>query len=334
MISSSLPLETFAGEFGRDLRHHLEVNEEEVAGAFRQFVKLAPFPNEAALRSACRTMGIQVGFFPDSNTTLRAANVWHRGDAPRIYLNRNLRGGAIDRLLGHELRELIEDAFKRTNSRYEGLDTRDNFLMNPVSERFVDSLLLPARSSVLLLRELDFDPIVFSRVTSRPLPSVLVRMEQLLCRRRADGCPRAGFWLFEAPWPLVCSGKSRVLDLSAKYWAILNGFPQRQGGPLDKYLQYALLPFQGRPIGDLEFLSRSLQAARPLCEDFHGFAAAGYDCTFIGEPCYFNGRPWRMLVCVVLQPDTYMLNGWLDRLGMRLRNVPGSRPALATKEVA
>ena len=49
--------------------------------------------------------------------------------------------------LCHEIREVVENVFRRENPAYVGLDTRDNKTMNPESDHFASCLLMQAEAS-------------------------------------------------------------------------------------------------------------------------------------------------------------------------------------------
>jgi hypothetical protein len=47
----------------------------------------------------------------------------------------------------HELREVLENAFKRVKPSYRGLDTHNNAVMNPKSDHFAAHLLMGSEAS-------------------------------------------------------------------------------------------------------------------------------------------------------------------------------------------
>jgi hypothetical protein len=101
---------------------------------------------------------------------------------------------------------------------YRGLDPRDNHEMHRVSQRFAGALLLSTGAARMFLRELEFDVVEFSRLKQRSVPSTLVRLHELFPLGSGADCPRAAFWLFEAPWALVKNHASSFADYQMKYW--------------------------------------------------------------------------------------------------------------------
>lgn len=320
MTSRDLPLLDFASRYGRDLRHHLEVDEEDLAHALRTWTGLPPFARASALRAAMRGLGVELGSLPGTHTALQAVNVWHDRGRPQVLLHPGLRPPRLEHLLAHELRELVEVALGRANGRYRGLDTRNNARMNPVSDRFAGALLLPRVSTRLVLRDLDYDLVRLAELTGRSLPAVLTRVQEV--GHQAERGPRALFWLFEAPWPLVRAGKATLSDLRPRYWANLNGFPARLGGPLGPYASRAFLPGKRGSWSDLRPLVDGLADSKACWLDYIGLAAQPeYEVTLIAEPIPWGGLPWRVLVCAVLSSDAHLLEGWRKRLGVRMETV-------------
>jgi len=207
----------------RGIRHHSQVDNEDLAESLRKFLDIPAFVRLPDLLSKCRSLGIVLEDLPPLSDDLFALNGWYDEGAPVILLRPDQAITRYQHSLGHELREVIENAFKRTGLNYRGLDTHDNQRMNPHSDRFASRLLMPTSESIALLAQLGYDLLGFSQETSRSLPSVVVRAESLFSATSPAG-PLAGAWLYEAPWPKVKNRKSQLRDLVITQHAFMNGF--------------------------------------------------------------------------------------------------------------
>src|SRR5690349_14608353 len=122
----ALRLLAFAAGFIHGIDHYSEVRTEQLAEAFRQCFGLPPFPSLEDLEGLCQSIGLAIDRPVSMPETLPGANVWHGSTSPVILLHPDLSRRFAETTLGHELRELIESAFKQAKPTYQGLDTSDN----------------------------------------------------------------------------------------------------------------------------------------------------------------------------------------------------------------
>ena len=141
----------------RGIHHFSEVDDEELAESFRAAFDIPAFIRLNDLREVCRTLGIVLEDLAPISDELFGLNGWYDDGAPIISLNPDQANTRAQHTLGHEVRETIENAFKRTGLQYNGLDTSDNPRMNPRSDRFASRLLMPTHASRELLEELGYD---------------------------------------------------------------------------------------------------------------------------------------------------------------------------------
>ena len=95
------------------------------------------------------------------------------GGETAILLKPDLSTRRAETTLGHEIRELIENAFKRVSPRYVGLDTSDNPAMNLESEQFAALLLMQGQAMHQRLDQIGFDLVRFAGERRRSLSSVI-----------------------------------------------------------------------------------------------------------------------------------------------------------------
>src|SRR5262245_49015568 len=126
----------------RDVRSYGDVRTEDLAETFREWAGLSPFPTTHDLRLLFGRLGIPVAT-ARLGYDLLGVNVWSRREPnPRVVISDRLVGMRLRSTLGHELREIIENALGRVSSSYRGIQTHDNATMNRKSDRFAACLIL------------------------------------------------------------------------------------------------------------------------------------------------------------------------------------------------
>jgi hypothetical protein len=309
-LSGASRLESFAREYIAPFNHHAQVRSEHLAEAVRAAFGLPDFPREVHLRRLCDEVGIDLGALPFAVDGLKGINQQY-GATPSILLAEDLHTRLVETTIPHELREVLENTFSAVDSTYVGLNTHDNKVMNPRSDRFAGFLLMPTRPSRALLKAVGYDLLEFSRRTERSLPSVLLRAQQLYSSRSGAGGPVMGAWLFQADWDLVASGPVAGTDIRLCYSTVLSGFSQAKGRP-----EAELFPRQGHSVVDFRITRLALDepgvVARRLTiglfEDDDYFVVAEREVRF--------GKPWRMLLTAVRIDQISLLQPWLERLGL------------------
>jgi hypothetical protein len=306
-------LKLFAQSFIRDIDYAFEVRTEPLAEAFRSWFQLPPFPELGELLSLSRHLSIEVDLLPASAKGLPAANYWY--ESPTIVLREDLSTRYAETSFCHELREVLETTFKRVKPSYAGLDTSDNRVMDPKSERFASALLMQADATDARLAELGFDLPQFAQEKGRSLPSVVLRAQYLYSKDGSRSAPFAGVWLFDAPWEQVQQGEVHLSDLRATYRAHLAGFSMdtRQPRGLAR-LASAVFPRPGAPVVDYQLAVRALTERRTLVEEVGGFDLFDRNFVVAAEPFFVGGLPWRVLVAAIRKDCLEMVAPWLDRL--------------------
>ena len=196
MVSAVGRLQTFAAAVVWGKSHYAEIDPDDVAVQLAAEFQLPTFPQFADLVRVCQELGVAVERFRVATPGLDGAHTWHAEGAPVIYLSPDLPLVRQESTLLHELREVLEEAFKAANPAYVGLDPRHNARMNPVSDRFAAAVLMPKDVVRDELQALGFDLPFFARRYNRSLSSVLVRFDELFRGRPAlrmgDGVRPAG----------------------------------------------------------------------------------------------------------------------------------------------
>jgi hypothetical protein len=309
-LSGASRLESFAREYIAPFGHHDQVRNEHLAEAVRTAFGLPDFPRQVHLRRLCDEVGIDVDSLPVKVEGLFGLNQQY-GTTPQILLADDLRAAAIETTILHEFREVLENTFCAVDSTYVGIDTHDNKVMNPVSDRFAGFVLMPTEPSRALMAELGYDWLEFSRRTGRSLASVLLRSRQLFSSEATARGPAMGAWLFEADWQLVRDGTVTANDLQLCHVAALAGFSQARGTP-----EANLFPRRGDCAEDLE-ITRSLLGERELA--VRRLAVDMFeedDYLVIAERQLRFGNPWRLLVSAVRVHQFALVEPWLQRLGI------------------
>ena len=219
---SLLPLEDFAQDYLQDKDHHSEIRTEDLAESFRAFCGLPPFPTLDDLVRACERLGIALDKLP-AVTKLSGANTWSAGSGHSIFLRSDVNVAHAESTLSHEMREVIEQTFRRVKPRYVGLETHDNRSMNPRSDHFAGCLLMPRELTKARLRELGYDVVTFSYEVGRSLSSVIVRAQEIYAASQPTGIV-GGLWLFQMPWTDSLPDVVPAAKMTLAYKAHLSGF--------------------------------------------------------------------------------------------------------------
>ena len=305
------PLDEFASDFIADINHHSEVRSEALAKALRSRFDVLPFPQLAELQHLCQELGVPVWKLQANVPEVWGMNFSYE-DEVHIAVQSGLRREAQESTIVHEIRETLENAFQRVKPGYQGLPTHDNGAMNRVSDRFAGYLLMETEASRALLREVGFDFAEFARRTGRPLPAVLMRLQQLFPASYRAG-PVLGTWLFDAEWSLVESRKATSEHLEARYIAKLNGFSQRRGTMTGR-----VFPQQGARLVDFDSLKGALHEKRACSFTVEGMGLTD-DLNYLTvvEPMLPWGVPWRALVTAVRLDGVSHVAPLLTRLNPR-----------------
>ncbi|HLF80014.1 MAG TPA: hypothetical protein VJB57_21250 [Dehalococcoidia bacterium] len=306
----------FARSYISDITHHEEVHTEHLAESLRSFFGLPPFPTLTDLTQLCRKLGVAVKKLP-SVPGMDGANIWAETTGPEIYLSDDLKVMRAETTICHEIREVIENAFKRCKPSYVGLDTSHNKVMNIESDHFAGCLLMQADASRRLLVSLGFDLVRFSRETGRSLPSVVLRLQSLYSLASGETEPHAGVWLFEAAWPAVQAGHVDASLLHAKYQAQMCGFSLRKTSSQRSMVARGSFPRKGTCLADFGLGRVSLEDHEPIMEDLTGFDIfTEHDYIVVVEPIYYRTTPWRLLALAIRKDGVQMFDEWLHRLNI------------------
>lgn len=317
-MSSPVELDTlldFALDFTRDIDHYSQVRTEVLAESFRRRFDLPSFPSLDDLWKLCGELGVQLSRSPAMPPALPGLNMWQMDGSPTILLNDDLSRLRAETTLGHELREVIENAFRRVKPSYEALDTSDNRKMNPESDQFAGYLLMQAEVSRLRLRDLGFDFALFAAGTRRSLSSVILRSRQLFPAAHPEHGPVAGVWLFEAPWVTVEAGRSSFDELRVNYDAHLSGFSTRKNSRPDRLIARHAFPERGRTAAQYPLALQAVNDRRPVIGYLSGFDLFGERDFIVGaEPFFAGGSPWRLLFTAVRRDCEAQVQPWVKRL--------------------
>jgi len=307
----------FARSYVRGITHHRQVHTEHLAEAIRGFGGLSSFPTLRELQAFCVRFGISLKSLPRVAEGMDGLNLWVASAGPEIYLRDDLKQMRAETTICHEIREVIENAFKLENAGYEGLDTSDNKVMNPESDHFASCLLMQADASKKHLTALGFDLLRFSRETGRSLPSVVLRLQNLYSVSSGEKKPAAGIWLFEAPWPLVQAGTATPSTMAAKYSAQLCGFSMRKGGPPEALVARGSFPAKNSKLMDFAIGALAVQKRAAMMADLSGFDLfLEHNYHVVAEPILTRHGPWRLLAVAVRNDGLPLFNPWLQRLSI------------------
>ncbi len=203
----------------RDIAQYEQVDEEDLAESVREWFDLPAFPKLYQLQKLCHRLGIRISEMPLREGGPAATNGWYEETTPIIKYQPDARA---EHSVGHGVREIIEIAFKRAVPDYLGIETSDNDVMNPRSDRFAAALLMSKEPTKQRLQELGFDLVQFSAETDRPLSATLTRCQTVF--ENANDKPVAAFWLFESPWSHKPADRAVPRDFRVVSSARTDGF--------------------------------------------------------------------------------------------------------------
>ncbi len=310
-------IEDFAHAYIQPFDHSGAVKEEHLADAFRAYAGLPPFPSRFEIVDVLERARVDLKAFTRPVKSLPGANTWASDGRPAIYLNPELSGSYAETTICHELREVLENAFKRVKPSYAGLETHDNRVMNPRSDRFAANLLMPRGPTQSLLWNLGFDVVAFAFATGRSIPSVMLRAQEVYPAKSGAGIT-AGLWLFQQPWSdpppsTVSIGTSRV-----GHRAHLRGFSTNKQGGASASLARRVFPRPGARLEEFEVPRLAFQRRRPVIKRVGGFDLFGErDYLVIAEPLLDQKNvPWRVFNAAVRADCLQRVRPWLARLAV------------------
>jgi hypothetical protein len=306
----------FARGFIKGISHHSEVRTEQLAEAVRSYFALPPFPTVRDLNRLCERLGIPVHRLP-STAPVEGVNIWAPTNGPEIFVREDLKAMRLETTTCHEIREVIETAFKRESQQYVGLNTAENGVMNRESDQFAACLLMQAEASRDLLQHVGFDLRKFSMETGRSLPSVVLRLQGLYSIASGELSPHAGIWLFEAPWASVLAKSSAPSSMVARYSAQMCGFSMRKGKSSKALLSRANFPVNRSLLSDFEIGRAAIVDCRPALRELEGFDMFGdHNYVLVVEPIFYRGAAWRLLAAAIRRESLGCFHAWLSRLSL------------------
>ena len=306
-------LDGFAAEFIRDIGHYKDVRSEDLAEAFREYFELPPFPTIDDLRGVCGDLGIPLWRLPKGQADMEGMN-FSTAEETAILVRRGMVPGRMETTIAHEIREVLENAFRRVKPSYEGRRTHDNGKMNPASDRFGGYLLMQTTASDELMAELGYDLSSFAFRTGRSLPSVIRRAQHLYSAKSKLPAPVTGVWLFEADWDAVTSREVKADDLVLTTTAKLSGFSMSKGTSAREVF----------PLGDTDasafmLTSQAVEGRTSLAANICEVAATpNRDFRAIAEPILARGNVWKVLLSAVRRDGMGEIGPWLERVEARL----------------
>jgi hypothetical protein len=308
----------FAGEFIGGISHHKDLRTEILAEAFRAEFGLTQFPLYEELVHTCNAVGIHVSSLPPV-APMEGVNVWADGQSPLIKIREAMARARAETTICHELREVLENAFKRVKPSYLGLNTHDNRAMNPESDQFAGYLLMQSEAARAGLSINGFDVASFAAAAGRSLPSVVLRAQTLFPASWSQPAPVAGLWLYEAPWESVISGRVTATDLQLSQVARLNGFStDKKKNAVGAFV----FPKQDGRGDDAEIVGEAVAKRLPVARALQGFDMFGdRDFLLVAEPSFVRGGLWRVLVTAVRNDCLPLVEPWLHRLEIQSASV-------------
>ena len=298
----------------RGITNHEQVHTEELVEDLRASFGVPPFPRLTDLRELYRQLGISLGRLPAVSEELLALHGWHEEGEPIVKVRGDLLSKREEHSLGHEVREVLENAFKRVDADYLGLETNDNDVMNPRSDHFASCLLMPAFESRELLAHLGYDFVTFARETNRSVSSVVIRAQSLFSAKAGVG-PVAGLWLFEAPWELVATHGATPEDMRMTLSAQLNGFSQAKGRGQAAQVARDVFPAKKSSAASQALVREAIDekgTSGCLLAGFDLFAER--DFVVAVEPIFARGTPWLALMTAVRLDCRQMVRPWAERV--------------------
>lgn len=305
---------TFAAEFIRNISRHSDVRTEDLAEAFRRTLGLSPFPHLAELLRACRAAGIAVEWLtPDA--ALEGTNVWSEGHPPIILVRHGLSVIRTEWTLCHELREVIENAFKHAKAAYIGLDTHDNDTMNAKSDRFAAYLLMKSDITRELLVANGLDCVAFARDMRRSLASVVIRLQTLFPKGFEGPVPVSGLWLYESDWPSGANPLATAPTLYVTQLAHIMGFSTDRSRRPSRILAMAF-PERGSVAGYMDVVREAATSARTVAQVIELDLFGDAHFTVVAEPLLLRGVVRQVLLTAVRNDGLPLVEPWLQRLDL------------------
>jgi len=313
-----LRLDDFAYAFLKDKRHFNEVHAEDLAEAFRAHFAMPDFPSIVDLRKLCTSLGIAVRALPP-DLDASGLNTWSEEFGHEIYLNESTTLVHYQHTLCHELREVIEQTFARTHPHYVPLDTHNNDVMNPLSDRFAACLLMPADPTRHALRSVGFDVVRFAADTVRSVSSVVLRAQELFPAGASDGIAGA-VWLFERDWKQRDVPGIAMSDMHLRHRAHLGGFSMDKKGTARAKAARAIFPTKGTTVDQFAPAMKAFGRRRPYVVELGLLDLFAEERFIVGaEPLMSGVLPMRIVVTAVQTRYRPIVEPWLARLGVRGR---------------
>lgn len=309
---SATPLDRLASDFLASTALGDSINDEDLADFLRDRFQLGPFPRDRELLGLLKELGIAIGPLK-GGTSLHGANFFHPATGPVIRIREEINRARYETTICHELREVLENAFRRVDPCYSGTTTHDNKSMNPRSDRFAGALLMAAQDSRDLLAALGFDPIAFTVRTGRSLSSVLYRMQSLFPAGCPFPAPVAGFWLYEPPFEEM-GDVGTPLQLAARHLVPLNGFSTARAKARSAAVAH-VLPARLSTVANSPDALMAATSGRPICRTLPALDLFGEETyVLIVEPVLRTSRISKVLLAAVRKDGICLVEPWLSRL--------------------
>ena len=311
--SEASPIDRFAAAFLCTLNAGQSASEEALAEFTRARFELGPFPRDADLLRVARELGVHTAALPD-RAPMDGVNYSHPRSGVAIHVRDDLSRARFETTFGHELREVIESAFRRVDSDYPAIPTHDNRRMNSHSDTFASALLMQKEPSQRLLETLGYDPITFANQTGRSLSSVIVRMQTLFPKGCGLPAPIAGYWLYEPP-VRTARGDSGS-DLVVRQVVVLNGFSLSSAKPASSALA-RLLPKRHSSMMDSEDAYTTALLGAPGMRTLPALDMFGTERYIVFTEPIVRGTVATKVVLVATRAECLpLMSPWLDRVGL------------------
>jgi len=312
-LRSEAPLiERFAAEFLETLNVGESAGEEALAEFTRARFELGPFPRDADLHRVLRELGVRTAALPD-RAPMDGANYSHPDAGTAIHLRDDLPRARFETTLAHELREVIENAFRQVDRDYPAIPTNDNKRMNPHSDRFASVLLMQKEASQRLFETLGYDPITFASQTGRSLSSVIVRMQTLFPKGCGLAAPIAGYWLYEPP--LRTTRRASVSELVVRQIALLNGFSLARARPESRALA-ELLPMRHASVFRSPDACEAIRSGHAQMRTLPVLDRFGESHVVFAEPVTHGSVATKVLLAAIHFDCLPLVTRWFERAGL------------------
>ena len=311
-----LLLDDFAYAFLSDKRHYSEVRADDLADEFRTFFNLPLFPSIADLTQLCGRLGIPIKPLPAGLGDVSGLNTWSEREGHEIFLSESVTLVHYQHTLCHELREVLEQTFARTHPNYTAMNTHDNKIMNPASDRFAACLLMAGEASRGILREMGFDVVRFASEKVRSLASVIMRTQELFSITEPYSIV-GGVWLFERDWDQRDTPGIAMHDMRLQHRAHLGGFSVDKRGPAHARAARGAFPTKGSRVDGFEQTTRAFGTRRPYLMRLGGFDLFHEQDYIVGaEPLMRGPLPMRIVMTAVQTKYERVVAPWMERLSV------------------